>query len=161
MGEDLRQLETEEEVPRRGVAGLLLGFCLVLVIGLPFTSAKMLVDNYNKAASDLEYVEGLGLFLFITTGMRLLVAIFSMHAGMALWTERPGAVRTAKAFLWTLIGALAAGLTLLYLLPQWPEGSMSIVWYETLREVIPTLCFFAASYAYLTWSRRVRSTYVD
>lgn len=161
MGEDVDLREAEEEVPRRGVAGLLLGYCLVLVIGVPFTSAKMLVDNYNKASSDIEYVEGLGLFLFITTGMRLVLAIFSMHAGMALWTERAGALRTAKAFLWTFIGALAVGLFLLYLLPQWPKESMSIVWYETVREVVPSLCFFAASYAYLTWSRRVRTTYVD
>ena len=161
MTEDLKLTDTEEDVPRRGVGGLLLGFCLVLVVGVPFTSARVLVDHYNKASSDIEYIEGLGKFLLITLGIRLFVAIFSMHAGMALWTERPGALRTAKAFLWTMLGALCLGVLLLFLLPQWPEGAMAIMWIEAIREVIPTLLFFTASYSYLTWSRRVRATYID
>ena len=93
--------------------------------------------------------------------MRLFLVIFSMHAGICLWTERPRAVRTAKRYLWSFLVCLIVGVALAFLMVEWPEDKMEDLVREIAIEVGESLIFFTTCYLYLVKSKRVKSTYMQ
>lgn len=160
MSEEYESQDRTVSAPGEGVGGWLLVLCIVLTIGTPFVAAHNLISNYQQASSEFEYVRGLEEYLFFVTGLRLFLVIFSMHAGISLWTERVHAVRTAKLYLWLFLTALMAGIVMLFVMVDWPEERMETLLREVAIEVGQSLIFFAVCYLYLTRSKRVKATYL-
>jgi magnesium-transporting ATPase (P-type) len=153
--------ESEETVPKRGVGGWLLIYCILFTLIYPFIAASSLIDNYQKASSNFQWVEGLLTFLLINTGLRVYIVIFSMHAGIALWTERPYALRTTYRFFFVYLLFIVVSVILLYVVPQWDPSDYEILIPITLREVGGGLFYLALIFLYVRFSRRVRATYPD
>ena len=160
IGSDTDSRELSEDSRYQGVSGLLLCFCIMLTVLVPFQSANILVTHFRMASDSFDYVDGLKTYLFITTGLRLFLVILSMHAGMALWSVSPNAVRTVKRYLFTFLGVLLLGIGLAFILVDWPPDSAEILVSEVLKEGVPSLTFFAACYLYITKSKRVKATYL-
>lgn len=161
MPEELESQDRSVSTPGEGVGGWLLVLCVVFTIATPFVSAHNLLVNYQVASSDFEYVQGLEEYLFVVTGLRLFLTIFSMHAGISLWTERPRAVRTAKAYLWTFLAVLLVAVVLAFVMVDWPPSKMEDLIKELAIEVVESLLFFIGCYTYLSTSKRVKTTYLQ
>ncbi len=161
MADNLESQDRTVSAPGEGVGGWLLLLCITLTILNPFVGAHNLLSHYQRASADFDYVQGLQNYLFVNTGLRLLLVIFGMHAGIGLWTERPHAVRTAKRYLFCFLGALALGVALLFVMVEWPDYAREILAREIAKEVIPSLVFFTVCYLYLSKSKRVKATYMD
>jgi len=152
---------SDAETPYQGVHGGLLFLCVVLVFVVPFVGGFNLINNYQRASSDLEYVQGMHLFLIMDTILRAFLIGFSMYAGASLWSLWPGALLTVKIYLYTFLGTLFLGLALLFILVDWPPEAQELLKYEIVREVLPSLLYFSACMGYIKWSRRVKATYPD
>ncbi len=160
MPEELESQDRTVSTPGEGVGGWLLVLCIVLTIGTPFVAAHNLISNFQQASSEFEYIRGLEEYLFFVMGLRLFLVIFSMHAGISLWTERPRAVRTAKIYLWLFLVGLIVGVATFFLMVDWPKERMQILIREVTIEVAQSLIFFTVCYLYLTRSKRVKATYL-
>ena len=91
---------------------------------------------------------GLGFILLV----RLLAAGLGIAAGLALFQVKPGALTLAKASL-----ILSAAVDVLAYATPWspnnrPPGDATII-------LMASLVYYAAWFAYLTRSKRVRATY--
>jgi len=87
-----------------------------------------------------------------------LTVAFSVYAGIRLWDIRPGAVRTAKRFLWCIVGYHAVLLFLPFLagLPKIATGAMIV---SAVTELMGALVYVGLWTSYLNRSQRVRATY--
>ncbi len=161
MSDDLDVHDPQEEPQNQSVGGFLLLYCILLTLLNPFMSAVNLVDNFRKASSDFgDYVEGLMGFFVINFLVRLLLVVYSIHAGMALWTVRPNAVQTAKTYLVVFLIGLAIAVVSLFAVPDWQnEEDIYALVPMALREVGFSLMFFAVGWLYLSKSKRVRALY--
>jgi hypothetical protein len=128
---------------------------------VPFAGAANLINNFLRVQSDFEYVKGLEKFMFVNIGLRLFVVIFSMHAGITLWSENPKAVRTAKAYLWSFLCVLVVAIAALFIMVDWPPSAWETLRWEIAREIAMSLAYFAVCYTYLCKSKRVKATYPD
>lgn len=153
--------EPDESAQYKGVGGWLLIYCILFTLIYPFMAASSLIDNYQKASSNFQLVEGLLTFLLINTGLRAYIVIFSMHTGIALWTLRPHALRTAYRFFFVYLLFITISVILLFVIPQWEPEDYEVLIPITLREVSAGLLYLAAIFLYLKYSRRVRATYPD
>ncbi len=160
MPEEFESQDRTVSTPGEGVGGWLLVLCIVLTIGTPLVAAHNLISNFQQASSEFEYIRGLEEYLFFVMGLRLFLVIFSMHAGISLWTERPHAVRTAKIYLWLFLAGLIVGVATFFLMVDWPEERMQVLIREVTIEVVQSLVFFIVCYLYLVRSKRVKATYL-
>ena len=106
------------------------------------TTMSGLVDELSMRGA------GLGFILLA----RLLAAGLGIAAGLALFQVKPGAVSLAKASLIT-----SAAVDVLVYVTAWspnnrPPGDATII-------LIASLLYYAAWFAYLARSKRVRATY--
>jgi hypothetical protein len=127
--------------PLKGVRGWLLFFCVKLVFIGPlanFVVAKALAETENMPVAVWSFV--------------LAISGFSIYAGVELWRVAPGAVKKAKAFLWTYLTCTAGGGLLLLILSD--EANARI-----LADMFRSDTYFGIWYLYLIQSRRVRDTY--
>jgi magnesium-transporting ATPase (P-type) len=161
MTDDLETPIRPADNPLEGVAGWLLLLCIVFTIIFPFAEVHSLVANYQRSSSDFEYVHGLQEFLWLDTGLRVLLAAFSMYTGISLWTERPHALRTAYYFLFLFLFCLALAILLLFVMVEWTPETLEVVLVEVAKEVSLSLVYFSVCFSYLRWSKRVRATFPD
>lgn len=161
MPEDFESQDRTVSAPGEGVGGWLLVLCIVWVVATPLVAAHNLLSHFQQASSDFAYTRGLERYLFVVSGMRLLLVILSMHAGISLWTERPRAVRTAKVYLWSFIACLIVGVTLAFLMVEWPQDKLESLVREIAIEVGESVVFFLTCYGYLLRSKRVKATYLQ
>ena len=127
------------------VRGWLLVLCAVLLIWQPFNlSLTMagLVDELSR--------RGAGLALILLA--RLLAAGLGIAAGLSLFQVKPGAVTIAK----TSLAYSAIVDVIVYATPYSPNnrppGDATII-------LIASLIYYGVWFAYLTRSKRVKSTY--
>jgi hypothetical protein len=133
--------DQEQERPARPAKIL----ALLLLIWQPFslaTTMSGLVDELSTRGA------GLGFVLLV----KLMAAGLGIAAGLALFQVKPGAVTLAKASL-----ILSAAVDVLVYVTPWspknrPPGDATII-------LIASLLYYAAWYAYLARSKRVRATY--
>ena len=152
---------SQPEAPYQGVHGLLLVYCIILIFIVPFVGAFSLINNYQRASSDFEYVPGLHVFLIMDTILRVFLVGFSMYAGASLWSLWPGAVRTVKIYLFSFLGTLFLALVLVFILVEWRPQDQDLLFREIFREVLPSLIYFTVSYCYVSFSKRIRATYPE
>ena len=127
------------------IRGWLLLFCGLLLLWQPLslaTAMSGLVDELSARGA------GLGIILLA----RLLGAGLGIAAGLALFQRKPGAVSIAKASL--IYSAMVD--TVAYATPYSPKnlppGDATII-------LAASLLYYAAWFAYLIRSKRVRATY--
>jgi hypothetical protein len=142
----------------RGVGGWLLVLCVILTIISPLTSLFALGTGFAETAPAFAMFPGLRIIMVIDLVLSLGVVAFSIYAGIGLWTIRPGAVRTAKAYLITflLYHGIASVLPFLAGLP--PEANEAMM-KEVFKSVFRALIFFGVWFSYLNVSKRVKATY--
>lgn len=77
---------------------------------------------------------------------------FGVLAGVELWRIAPGAVKKAKAFLWTfLILQVGGGVAFISISDQ--------ATIKDAADILRSVVFFGVWYLYLTLSKRVKNTY--
>lgn len=141
-----------------GVQGWLLLFCLVLIIGTPLGTLYNLTTSYKDSAEYFTMFSGLERMFYIDGFVSLLLIILSIRAGIALWTRKVGAVRTAKNYL--LIFLIYSGLAIV--LPftvGLPEEINEFMIPGIIKSTLQSLVFFGVWYWYLSVSKRVKATY--
>jgi len=129
-----------------GVRGWLLLLSRLLLIGEPINVAVT-----APAALTALPIRGTPLALILL--LRLAVAALGIAAGLALAGRHHGAVTMAKASL----ALSAATAVFVYTTPYFPNNRMPG---DTPLYIAATLAYYSGWLAYLTWSRRVRNTYV-
>jgi hypothetical protein len=150
-------LAAEVEPPPQGVGGWLLLLCLSLTVFGPLWTLYNLTESFNLL-QDFDRFPGLFVVATVDAILSVGLGTFSIYAGVALWSIRPGAVQTAKTFLLCLLGyvAVAAILPFMAGLPSTAsEALIAAVVKNTVRGVV----FVAIWYSYLNKSGRVSATY--
>ncbi len=147
--------------PEPGVKGFLLFFCIVLIFLTPFVAIYNLINDYQNASGDFDYIPGLRLFLIVESGLRAFVILFSILAGASILSLWNGAVRLTKAYLITFLCSLVLGMALLFSLVEFPPDYYDLVLTKVAYETIGSLIYFVVCYLYISFSRRVRATFPD
>ena len=138
------------------VVGWLLVLCLILTVILPATTFYHVYSSTISLFLSAHTPRGqisIGLYLLLFPG----IALFSIAAGIRLWTVRPGAVGFTRVFLWTFLLAHVGyfGICLLLFHPVSRLALAKMV-EGHLAGIIP---FFYLWTVYLDHSKRVRETY--
>jgi hypothetical protein len=154
------QAYTSPEDRYKGVGGWLLFLCLSLTIFSPLFTIYNLAFGYNQASPHFEAVPGL-LPLFALDGLfSIALMIFSVFAGVYLWTGMPNAVAFAKNFLKAFLAY--AFLALLFpFITGLPAPVAAAVFGAAFFQLIRSIVFFAIWNSYLNKSRRVKATYTS
>lgn len=152
------KLEAEQEkdiVDYKGVKGWLLFFCISLtMIGPLFTIYNLAVisENLERISYFSSRLKGVLQFdMFLAVGMM----IFSITAGVFLWSRRKNAVIIAKRFLVTL---LIFGFGESFILPV--LGGISPTG-DSIVSMLQVIIYFSIWFSYLKKSKRVKATYGD
>jgi hypothetical protein len=142
----------------KGVGGWLLLFCLSLTVFSPLITLGSFAASYYKCFQHFHRFPGLLVIAVIDTLLIPALVAFSIYAGVALWHIRPGAVRTAKRFLLSVLGyqAIAAVLPFMAGLPPAATGAIII---KVVDGAMTNVAFVAIWYSYLNKSERVKATY--
>ena len=127
------------------IRGWLLVLCVLLLVWQPFSLAL-------TTAGTLEGLSLRGPGLAIVLIVRLLAAGLGIAAGIALFQQQTGAVSIAKA---SLVFSAAVDV-LIYATPYYPNNRPPG---DAMLVLIASLVYYAVWFAYLTRSRRVRSTF--
>jgi len=95
------------------------------------------------------YIDGL---------LNLVLMGLSIRAGIALWTVKPGAVKTAKNYLLIFLAYTGISVLLPFMagLPTEVNDAMAPA---IIESVFHALIFFGVWYSYLNKSKRVKATY--
>jgi len=146
------------EPPETVVAGWLLLFCLVLTVACPASIfygvfVQMVPSLFRKHALKFEILCLLYIILFSIVG------ILSLIAGWRLWMIKPGAVRSARRFLWIFLLVHFAYFVSAVLLFR--PTHLSTLAPEIWAHVAGPIPFFFLWTSYLEHSRRVKRTYVS
>lgn len=156
--------ESESQIkrsPEPGVRGLLLFFCIVFIFLTPFVGIYNLINDYQNASGDFEYIPGLRLFLIVESGLRAFVILFSILAGASILSLWNNAIRITKAYLISFLCSLVLGMALLFSLVEFPPDYYDLVLTKVAYETIASLIYFVVCYLYINFSRRVRATFPE
>ena len=141
-----------------GVRGWLLFFCLSLTVFSPLLTVVNLVSAYWQTSPLFDRFPGLQVITLLDALLSVGLTAFSIHAGVSLWKRRPGAVRTTKRYLVTLLAYTAVSCVLPFLAGL-PRGTHAAMLAEVAKGLVRSLVFFGVWYSYLNKSRRVRNTF--
>lgn len=158
-GNDLESKIIRE--PEPGVQGFLLVFCVMLIFVTPFVGIYNLVNDYQNASEDFDYIPGLRLFLIVESALRVFIILFSILAGASILSLWKGAIRLTKAYLICFLCSLVLGMALLFSLVEFPLDYYDLVLTKITYEIISSLIYFIVCYSYINFSRRVRITFPD
>jgi hypothetical protein len=148
-------------VANEPVGGWLFLLCFVLTIWSPAASLYYIFRHtIPTLINPHTFIRVLPLFIVYPV-LFVPLAVFSFIAGLKLWRVKPGAVRIAKLYLLTFLGAhfayfLVWVFWLLIFRPDRPVTFGEMGWGHL---VVPTL-HVAVWYSYLERSTRVRRTYL-
>jgi hypothetical protein len=142
----------------KGVGGWLLLLCLGLTVFSPLITLVSLATSYSVSSQYFDRFHGLLVITVVDTLLSAGLMVFSVYAGVGLWSIRPGAVRTAKRYLLWFLGyhAVAAILPFTAGLPSAANDAMIA---QVLKDTVKGVVYFAIWYSYLNRSERVRATY--
>jgi len=142
-----------------GVKGWLLLLCLILTIFSPLatlfnltrahTSLFPLFDDY-PSVQNLFYIDSL---------ISLVVMVFSIRAGNALWNIKPRAVEIAKNYLFIFLGYTVFASFLPFIIGLPSQFNNDLMINELIKGSIKSFIFFGIWYSYLNFSKRVKATY--
>jgi hypothetical protein len=140
------------------VTGWLLVLCLLLTFMYPATSLYHIFSHTIPNLIDANTVAR-AILLGVYSGLFIAIAIFSFLAGLKLWLIKPGAVRFARCYLLTNLGANIAYFVFWALIvrPTQIASLAQMGWYHVVGP-IPSVALW---YFYLEHSKRVRATYLS
>ena len=144
----------------QGVRGWLLFFCINLTVLGPLLTIASLITAFGISPEALKEFPGLLVMLIIDTVLSLGIAGFGLYAGIKLWRVRPGAVLTAKQYLYCALTYHIIGIGLPWIAGLPPEDTKSMI-VEGIRNTMRGLIHFAIWFSYLNKSKRVRATYTS
>ncbi|HOK09656.1 MAG TPA: DUF2569 family protein [Candidatus Hydrogenedens sp.] len=147
--------------PEPGVRGFLLLFCLILIFGTPFVAIYNLINDFQNASGDFDYIPGLRLFLIVESGIRATIILFSILAGASILSLWSSAILLTRAYLITFLCSLLLGIALLFLLVEFPVDYYDLVLRKLSFETISSLLYFVVCYLYINFSKRVRVTFPE
>lgn len=142
----------------RGVGGWLLFLCVSLTILAPLITLIVAATGFSDSLELYDQFPGLLVTVVIDSILSVGLMAFSIYAGIGLWSIRPGAVQTAKAFLWCYLGyhIIAA---ILPFMAGLPSAVNELLIEETSKDTFRSIIYFAIWYSYLNQSKRVKATY--
>jgi len=144
-----------------GVNGLFLLLCLVFIFFAPFVGIYNLINDYQNASPDFDYIPGLWLFMILESILRAFVILFGIFAGASILSLWRGAIVLTKAYLITFLCSLVLGITLLFSLVEFPPDYYEFVLSKVAYETIASLIYFIICYLYINFSKRVRITFSE
>ena len=144
---NVRAADRTEEL--RGVGGWLLLFCISLAVISPVTQGLIAAKALRNLATARLLIPDL-LRLAFTGVIYGGLATFSCVAGIMLWSEKPRAVTTAKAYL-VVAAVLPISLFAALYLAGMNVNLATVIFRRTIYSVV--------WFSYLAASRRVKLTY--
>jgi hypothetical protein len=147
------------ETRAKGVRGWLLVLCLMMVVIGPGISVSLLADSFARFSPYFAQSTGLRAAIIASMFVTTCSVAFGIYGGLSLWLIRVRAVRIAKLAL--LIGLASDIVATAIETIAWhaltrPDGLLLL---EMELNLIPSLAFFTACFAYLVGSDRVHATY--
>ncbi|MCP5053691.1 MAG: DUF2569 domain-containing protein [bacterium] len=141
-----------------GVKGWLLLFCVSLTILLPLSVLYGIFQEYDAMTQLSRQFPFLRTYTPAYIVLSLIVVIYSLYTGHALWTKKNGAVRTARIFL----GFYFVSVVVIGLLPFMvgiPSILEEVLQTELRREIFRASIYFGVWFLYFNRSKRVKATY--
>jgi len=157
---DFTSNETTVEPKYKGVGGWLLLFCVILTIVSPLLNMILLIKSTDEMKTVCDKFPGLQQTFAIAAVLTVGLMVFSIYAGMALWTQRLGAVGIAKTYLQVFLGAAILGIFLPVIAGLPPELCSQLI-REGFRQAFGPYLFYCIWNSYLNKSKRVKATYGD
>jgi hypothetical protein len=135
------------------VAGWLLVLCLLLTFMYPATSLYRIFSHTIPNFIDSRTAPR-AILLGVYSVLFIAIAVFSFLAGLNLWLVKPGAVRFARRYLLTYLGANVAyfAFWVLIVRPSQVSSLAQMGWYHVVGP-IPSVALW---YFYLEHSKRVQ-----
>lgn len=156
------QERLQKKERKKGVGGWLLFLCFNLTIILPFSCLYGATSAFEVIYSPTMRIPVIGfknllLYHKIVLITMTFLAVFSFYAGSCLWEIKPKAAKIAKIFLLTYLGLMFLIFAMRpFMVPLYNNGKE----FRTLiASLIPFLSYSSVWFLYLTFSRRVRSTF--
>lgn len=140
------------------VGGWIIVFCIFITIIFPISSCSNFseitrapatygIDTESQIYRALE-INGLAI---------LLIGIYSLFSGLAIWTGSPNGRRIAVVFLIAYpVSVTVFNFIAIEMLKGTGSGAIGV---ELLKGIIGSLMFSAIWLAYFKWSKRVKATY--
>ncbi len=144
----------------KGVRGWLLLFCIGLTVLTPLVSLGSISMEYGATSEYFGRFPGLMIITITDMILSLGIMAFSIYAGVALWTIRPGAVRTAKTYLWFFLGYTGVAAILPFT-AGFPRSANDAMVAEVAKNSLRSIIYFVIWYTYLNKSKRVKATYLS
>lgn len=138
------------------VGGWLLFLCVSLTILNPLTLIAFGAYNFISMAPVFDRFPVLAITSIVDAVLTVLVAGFSLYAGMSLWARRSGSVRLVRVFM--LVGAAFTVLTPLLPLAAGLGSEFNRVVLESALQSWRGVFYFALWSTYLQRSKRVKET---
>ena len=148
----------KEQSEKYGVRGWLLLLCFALTIGSPLRTLYNFITSYNETVALFDLFPGLKNLFYIDGCLSAVLMILSIRAGIALWTIKEGAVKTAKNYLLIFLGYSVIAIFLPFVAGL-PSEANDVMIPEVIKSTVQSLVFFGIWYSYLNTSKRVKATY--
>ena len=135
-------------------------FCLTLTVFNPLGTIASFIASYSAGSQLFDSFPGLRAITVIDALLSSGLMAFSVYAGVSLWRIKPGAVDTAKRYLWCALAycAVASLLPFMAGLPSEVDGNMIA---EVFKNAIRMVAYVAIWSAYLNKSKRVKATFAS
>ena len=140
------------------VGGWLLLFCFSLLVGTPLKTVYNIGNSYNVSNSLFNDFPGLKNIFFIDSILSVIIIIYSIRAGLALWFIKRNAIIKAKNYLLINLSYcfISSFLPFLAGLPSEANDAMGK---EVLKNLFWGLFYIVIWNWYLNVSKRVKGTY--
>jgi hypothetical protein len=144
----------------QGVGGWLLLFCVLVTIVGPAITVFSYSAEFARILEDWDGFRTVPTFHLVTDVGGLGLTAFAVYTGIALWTIKPNAVRTAKTLLIvgfaynaiTELACLSLGTSVLFWAPTPTVES-------TVGDEVTNAISFVIWFTYFKESKRVKATY--
>jgi len=158
--------ETEDDVVKivefpqyDKVGGLLLLFCLSLILFTPLIVLFRLSESWDTAAQLFETYPAFRKMLILDIILNIGFAAFSIYTGILLLIISLKAVKVAKIYL--LVGLIVLIIEpFLFFIVGFPSEVSEAAFQEGLKGSFRGLIYIVIWYAYLVKSKRVKGTYI-
>ena len=154
----MEEYRNEQLKKYSGVRSWLLVLCIVLTLGIPIKTLYNLIIMYQDSHKYFQLLPNLAIYFYIDIVLSLIIIVLSIRAGIALWTIKPRAVKTAKNYLFLYLCYAVISLFLPIIVGIYTKINEALI-IEIILSGLQALIFFSICYVYLNVSNRVKVTY--
>lgn len=149
----------QKENQEKRVGGWLLFFCIILTIIRPSVQTFQTWNSYFEISTYLDYLPVMTVVaIVIELSISVLLIIFSIFAGVLLWTKKKDAVSMAQIYLSCEL-VLPMFLHVLYYMPWHPVSGDTEIIKVAKSNMFGNILFVGVFFIYLIKSKRVHATY--